>query len=69
MSGTGADDEILEFAIAREIEANRFYLALAERVANPEIRKVFEDLAAEELEHGGYEDGEGAVDRGAGYYP
>ena len=51
MSGTGADDEILEFAIAREIEANRFYLALAERVANPEIRKVFEDLAAEELEH------------------
>lgn len=41
----------MEFAIAREVEANRFYLALAERVNNEEIRKVFEDLANEELEH------------------
>ena len=44
-------DEILEFAIAREIEANRFYLALAERVDSAETRKVFEELAEEELEH------------------
>ena len=51
MSKTGADPELLEFAIAREIEANQFFLALAKRVDNPEIRKVFEDLAAEELEH------------------
>lgn len=51
MGTANPDDEILEFAIAREIEANRFYLALAERVDNPEIRKVLEDLAKEELEH------------------
>jgi rubrerythrin len=45
------DKDILAFAIAREVEANRFYLALAERVAGAEIRKVFEELAEEELEH------------------
>ena len=51
MTEVNPDDEILEFAIAREIEANNFYMALAERVASPEIRKIFEDLAEEELEH------------------
>ena len=51
MVEVGSDDEILEFAIAREIEANRFYLSLAERVADPEMRRIFEDLAGEELEH------------------
>jgi len=45
------DDEILELAVAREVDANRFYLALAARVQNPHIRKLFEELAAEELEH------------------
>jgi rubrerythrin len=45
------DDEILEMAIAREVDANRFYLALAARTQNPDIRKIFEELAAEELEH------------------
>ncbi len=45
------DEDILGFAIAREVEANRFYLALAERVASAEIRKVFGELAEEELEH------------------
>ena len=45
------DDEILEFAIAREVEAYNFFMALAERVQNPEIASVFEDLAKEELEH------------------
>jgi rubrerythrin len=45
------DDEILEMAVAREVDANRFYLALAERVENPRIKKIFEELAAEELEH------------------
>jgi len=53
MAKAGTDSEILEFAIGKEVEANRFYLALAERVANPEIRRVFEDLAEEELEHKG----------------
>ena len=46
-----SDDEILQFAIAKEIEAYNFYLALADRVADQRIRKVFEELAQEELEH------------------
>lgn len=45
------DDEILEFAISRELEAYHFYMALAGRVESGEMRKVFEDLADEELEH------------------
>ena len=44
-------EEILEFAIDREIDANQFYLALAEYVDSPEMCKVFENLAQEELEH------------------
>ncbi|MHC4543325.1 MAG: ferritin family protein [Planctomycetota bacterium] len=44
-------DEILELAIAREEDASKFYLALAARVQRPEMRKVFEELAGEELEH------------------
>jgi len=51
MSEIDTDIEIWEFAIAREIDANRFYLTLAQRIDNPEMRKVFEDLASEELEH------------------
>jgi rubrerythrin len=43
--------KILELAIAREVEAYNFYLALADRVESQEIRKAFEDLAKEELEH------------------
>lgn len=45
------DDEILEMAVAREVDANRFYLALAARVEDPSIKKIFEKLAVEELEH------------------
>lgn len=45
------DSEILEFAIARELEAHNFFMALAQRVGSPEVAKVFEDLAGEELEH------------------
>ncbi len=45
------DDEILEMAVAREVDANRFYLALAARAQEPYIQKIFEELAAEELEH------------------
>ncbi len=43
--------DILELAIAREVEAYHFYLAMAGRVKSPAIRKIFEDLANEELEH------------------
>ena len=45
------DEEVLEVAIAREEEANRFFLILAARARNDEMRKVFEEFAAEELEH------------------
>jgi rubrerythrin len=50
MEEFGSDD-ILKFAIDREAQANRFYIALAERMADDEMREVFENLAADELEH------------------
>ena len=50
MEGFESDD-ILKFAIDREAQANRFYVVLAERMADDEMREVFENLAAEELEH------------------
>ena len=46
-----SEQEILEFAISREMEAYHFYQVLAGRVESSQIRKVFEDLAQEELEH------------------
>jgi rubrerythrin len=51
MAKVKPDEEILQFAIAREVEANQFYLALAGRVKDEKMRKIFEDLADEELEH------------------
>jgi len=51
MSKAGPDVEILEFAVAREVEAYHFFMALAERVTNPGTRRAFEDFAKEELEH------------------
>ena len=43
--------EILESAIEREAEAVEFYMAMAERVKNPAVQELFEDLVTEELEH------------------
>lgn len=51
MSKANSNQEILEFAIAREVEAYHFYLALAGRVDNRGMEKVLEELAEEELEH------------------
>ena len=51
MSEISPDQEILQFAISREVEAYHFYLALAGRVKSRQMRMVFEDLAKEELEH------------------
>lgn len=51
MGKVNSDEEILEFAISKEVEAYHFYMALAGRVEARKMRKVFEDLAAEELEH------------------
>lgn len=44
-------DEILEFAISREVEANQLYIRMAKSIENPEMREVCTDLAKEELEH------------------
>jgi rubrerythrin len=51
MANINADDEVIEFAIARELEAYHFFRALASKVASPHIRTIFEDLAKEELDH------------------
>jgi len=51
MAEFDSDEEILELAIAREEDANQFYIVLAAQAKNAEMRKVFEDLAEEELEH------------------
>jgi rubrerythrin len=44
-------EEVLEFAIAREMESQDFYMKLAERIENPVMQKVFENFASEELGH------------------
>jgi len=51
MNKTDSYEEVLEFAIDREIDANQFYLALASRADSEEIREDFVELAQEELEH------------------
>lgn len=44
-------DEVLDFAIAREIEATEFYTTLAGRMDAPAMRQAFEDFAREEEGH------------------
>ncbi|MHC4575061.1 MAG: ferritin family protein [Planctomycetota bacterium] len=51
MATVSPNEDLLEFAIAREVEAYHFYMALAKRVDSEQMRAVFEDLAKEELEH------------------
>ncbi|MHC4569704.1 MAG: ferritin family protein [Planctomycetota bacterium] len=46
-----SSNEILEFAISKEIESYHFFLALARHVDTAKMREVFEELAQEELEH------------------
>lgn len=41
----------LDFAIGNEVEANGFYLELAQKMAVPAMKQVFEEFAAEELGH------------------
>jgi len=55
-------DEILDFAIANEIEANQFYLELAARMDVPAMKRVFEEFAQEEQGHRAKLE---AVERGA----
>jgi rubrerythrin len=44
-------DEVLDFAMNREVEAHDFYMKLASMVAKPEMAKVLSALASQELEH------------------
>lgn len=43
--------EIIDYAIEREIEANKFYVDLAGGIENPVLKKIFESFAKEELVH------------------
>jgi len=43
--------EVIELAIAREVQAAQFYVELADRAVNPAMRGLFERLAEEELRH------------------
>jgi rubrerythrin len=44
-------DEILDFAIKREMEAIQLYSDLARKVQKPELRSALEGFIREELEH------------------
>ena len=44
-------EEVLDFAISREEEAQDFYVKLAGFVEKPEMAKVLLDLVSEEMEH------------------
>ncbi|MBN1553061.1 ferritin family protein [bacterium] len=44
-------DDILDYAIQREIEAYEFYTELAGKLDNPAMRKLFEGFAGEEKGH------------------
>jgi rubrerythrin len=47
----GSVNEILDFAIAREIEASEFYITLAGRMEAPAMRRAFTEFAKEEQGH------------------
>jgi rubrerythrin len=44
-------DALLDFAIEKEEEANKFYLDLAAKMEREHMKKVFEGFAAEEAKH------------------
>ena len=44
-------EDVLDFAIENEMEANQFYTDLAQQMTNPSTREVFETFAREELGH------------------
>jgi rubrerythrin len=51
MADIDSIEEILEFAIAREKEAEAFYRVLAGRVSNPAMAELLLEFAKEEAEH------------------
>jgi rubrerythrin len=44
-------DEILDFAIGREVEAQSFYMKLSSMVKDDKMAKILASFAAEELDH------------------
>lgn len=44
-------DDILNFAVKREIEAHHFYTGLAEKMTSPAMKKIFQEFAIEEMGH------------------
>ncbi len=51
MTSVRTVDEILDFAIAREIETHHFYVHLAEIVRDPDLREAIRGFAIDELHH------------------
>jgi len=47
----GSVEEVLDFAISREVEAYDFYMKLAKLAKKPEIIKIIRDLAIDEKQH------------------
>ena len=43
---------VLDFAIAREVEAHAFYVGLAEQVTDPTLRETLQGFALDEWQHG-----------------
>jgi len=43
--------EIIKIGIKTEIEGQNFYMTLAQKIVNPEVRKKIEQLAADEVNH------------------
>jgi rubrerythrin len=51
MQKFAAVNDIFDFAIAQEEDAEQFYLALAARMQGEHMQKVFQDFAIEEQKH------------------
>jgi rubrerythrin len=51
MENLETDTEVLEFAVAREVDAYQLFVTLAGKVKNAIVRTTLEQLAAEELVH------------------
>jgi rubrerythrin len=53
MANLNTAEDILRYAVGREVEANVFYNLLTQFVDDPQVRALCSELAFEELEHKG----------------
>lgn len=51
MGKFGSVEEILDFAIEREVEAHDFYVELAKQANDAKVREVLDEFAIEEMGH------------------